>query len=319
MEFVKCNLCGGQDYKRLFFGRDHLLPTEEKFQVVKCSQCGLVFLNPRPDAYEIEHYYPREFFYNPNTQKETELWLKKCIEVVGRIKKGKRILDIGCGTGKLIYEMQSRGWEVFGVDTSAIASSYTKEKLGIKNIYNQDLLDVNLPEHYFDIITLWHVIEHLSDPLGTLKRINLLLKEDGVLIIDCPNFNSLARIIFREKWFPLFLPRHFYQFTPQILKRMLEIGGFMIEEINYMIFPTANMALLKVSFIQWLGLDRPLETTSDGTVGIKKRPFLWILFREFLNLGCFIISMILALLHRGDDIYILAKKYNKQKIESSLI
>jgi SAM-dependent methyltransferase len=218
MEFVKCNLCGGQDYERLFFARDHVFHTEEKFQLVKCSQCGLVFLNPRPSACEIGHYYPYRFFYNPNIEKETEYGDEKKVDIVERLEKGGRILDIGCGKGGFLGKMQSKGWEVFGVDISTMASTYAREKLGIKNIYSQDLLDVSLPEHFFDVISLWHVIEHLPGPLGTLKRISRLLKEDGVLIIECPNFDSLSRIVFRDKWFPLSLPRHFYQFTPQILK-----------------------------------------------------------------------------------------------------
>jgi SAM-dependent methyltransferase len=317
MEFVKCNLCGGQDYKRLFFARDYLLPREEEFQLVKCPQCGLVFLNPRPSTCEIGHYYPQGFFYNPNIKKEAEYGDEKKVDIIERLKKGKCILDIGCAKGEFLGKMQSKGWEVFGVDISTMASTYAREKLGIKNIYNQDLLDVNLPEHYFDVVTLWHVIEHLPDPLGTLKKISRLLKEDGILIIECPNFDSLARRIFKNKWFPLFIPRHFYQFTPQILKKMLEIGGFTIEKINYKIIPAMNMALLKLSVLQWLGLHRPLEETGDGTEkeisSTRKRTILWVLAREFFNFGCFIISMALALLHRGDDIYILAKKYNKQK------
>jgi hypothetical protein len=96
---------------------------------------------------------------------------------------------------------------------------------------------------------------------------------------------------------------------------MLEISGFMIEKINYKIIPAMNMALLKLSVLQWLGLHRPLEETGDGTekgiISVKKRSILWILVRELFNLGCFIISMILALLKRGDDICIFAKKYSK--------
>lgn len=314
MEFVKCNLCGGQDYKRLFFAQDNLFPTEEKFQLVKCSQCGLVFLNPHPFSFEIEQHYPYEYFHrakNIEQEEEGNSAQEKKVKIVERLKKGRRVLDIGCGKGEFLYKMQNKGWEVFGVEASPIISTCTREKLGIKHIYNQDLLNLTLPEDFFDVVTLWHVIEHLPDPLGTLKKINRLLKEDGALIIDCPNFNSLTRRVFREKWYPLDLPRHFYQFTPKTLKRMLELIGFVVEGINYKSFPIHNMCCLKLSILLWLSLERPLKQTLDTApqrINNLRKMFLWKLVRGVFNFGCLVTSMILALLKCGDDICIWARK-----------
>lgn len=313
MEQVNCNLCGSRESRILFYSPDFTFPKEaEKFAVVRCVVCALVFINPRPDKSEISNYYPADYFRcYAETRLETEAIQRRKAKIVGQISKAATILDIGCGRGEFLAEMQERGWEAYGVELSFIAASYAKEKLGLKNIYNADLLAVSLPENFFDVITLWHALEHLADPLATLQKIHSLLKDDGALIINCPNFNSGLRKVFQQKWYQLDLPRHLYQFTPQTLGPMLKKCGFVARGIDYMPLPLHSMIWFKMTIFRWLGLKGFLYshiTEEKRLAKAKSRGMPWLLLRNLFNLICYIFALVLGLLRLGDDMCITAKK-----------
>jgi 2-polyprenyl-3-methyl-5-hydroxy-6-metoxy-1,4-benzoquinol methylase len=274
-------------------------------------ECGLVFINPRPDKSEISRYYPADYFRcYEEIRGEYDVIQEKKIKITA-VKKPGRILDIGCGRGEFLAKMQAKGCEAYGVQLSAVAASYAREKLGLKNIYNQDLLTASLPEGSFDMVTLWHVIEHLTDPSATLKKIHGLLKDDGTLIVNCPNFNSGLRRIFREKWYQLDAPRHLYQFTPRTLRSMLKNSGFEVKSINYMPFPLYSLIWFKMSLFRWLGVGSILYPGSnvEGRAGKERRKGIaWALGRNIFNFICQIIGITFSLSRLGDEVCIKSEK-----------
>jgi SAM-dependent methyltransferase len=141
------------------------------------------------------------------------------------------VLDVGCGNGGFLVQMKQMGFVVEGTEWSAQSAARVANEAGI-TIHVGDLLSLNLPEQSFDLITLWHVFEHLRDPHSTLQAIHRLLKPGGRLIMSMPNAESWQARRFGPHWFHHDPPRHLFAFGVQSLKNLLERDGFEIERIS---------------------------------------------------------------------------------------
>jgi len=232
MEYVKCNLCGADDAEFVLRARFRLNNSKKEFfNLAKCRICGLVYLNPRPSEKEINEYYPSWYHSRADAKRldieKTKIWgiswraaMKKKAEPILKYKKGGKILDVGCGDGSLLKFLKEIGWQTFGVEPHETSSLYAQRILRL-NVFYGRLGEANYPEESFDVITLLHVLEHLHDPSQVLKKAFLLMKRDGILIIEVPNFGSFEAKIFRSKWVGISPPLHLYHFTPQSLRLML--------------------------------------------------------------------------------------------------
>jgi len=233
MENINCNLCRSwnlKSYKKI-----------DDWQLVKCRRCGLVYLNPRPSEKEMQKKYNRKYYqrgiFNENgTEKGIAKEMKKRsgrvdeILRVSKKKKGK-LLDIGCGPGFFIALMKKKGWEVKGLDLSGWAVDFAREKLGL-DVYQGRIEEIEFKEK-FDVITMYHLLEHLPDPLGSLKRVSKIITDNGILVIKGPNFASFDRIWHGKKWWSYDLPFHLYHFTPKTYCLLIKKAGFIRQEIRY--------------------------------------------------------------------------------------
>ncbi|MEK6697996.1 MAG: class I SAM-dependent methyltransferase [Nitrospirota bacterium] len=135
-----------------------------------------------------------------------------------------RILDIGCGSGKFLLQMKRLGWDAVGIDLDLKGARLSKAK-GLE-VYQGILEEMSFPEKSFDVITLIHVIEHLEDPLQTLKESRKYLKKGGKLVIVTPNSDSVGAKYFGINWRGWEVPRHSYVFSPQMIEKIVEKSGF---------------------------------------------------------------------------------------------
>jgi len=169
----KCAICGGNDCIFLFEAYDYLHYSPSAFNFVKCCRCGNVKVRSHP---RIQYCHP-PFSYRKKGKPDIWSFLSpNRVKIVKKFKKRGRILDIGCGLGEFLFDMKKAGWEVFGNDVVADACDYAQKEFSLKNIYNKDLIFLDLPDKFFDAITLWHVIEHIDRPLDSLRKINKILK-----------------------------------------------------------------------------------------------------------------------------------------------
>jgi SAM-dependent methyltransferase len=208
------------------------------FRVVSCDKCGLLMTNPRPTPAAISEFYESGFYekreslikrslVNPVMKGFHELRFRQ----VTRRKSTGAILDVGCGKGKFLQVAVQHGWEAWGIEPSQRSLSFVQSKDGMKIIGGR-FEDADLPDGYFDVVTMWHTLEHFYEPNVTLQNIYKKMRDGGLLLIRVPNSASWDFSVGREKWFHLDVPRHLYHFSPEPLGKLLEQAGFRVVSMS---------------------------------------------------------------------------------------
>ena len=232
METVSCNLCGNDSPTPVMLAEDVNHRTPGTFALGRCRKCGLVYMNPRPTSSEIGRYYPPVYDEHTASTLPNRFSIAEAQIVTHYVPGPGNILDIGCAAGYFLRTMREMGWEVSGVEPDADAAARAAGVEGAV-VKRRALGPGEFGSGSFDVITLWSVLEHLHDPLGTLRLAADLLKPDGCMFIEVPNFASLERLLFQGKWFGLDLPRHLYHFTPTTLTRLLSKAGFRVRVLRH--------------------------------------------------------------------------------------
>lgn len=242
-ETVNCPLCGSENYKINLSAPDRFNPNGSAFEIVRCLNCEVAFLNPRPTRQSIAEFY-KNAAYQPflSTQSNLSLWdrLYRWVRVytirskrkkIEKLKTGGLLLDVGCGTGEFLNEMQSSGWQVTGLEMDREAAEFA-EKTYHLNVFRGDLSASSFAGSSFDVITLWHVLEHLPNPKESLKQAKDLLKEDGWLLIACPDIASLDARFYQKHWVALDAPRHLLHFEPKSMAALCDSVALQMREIQ---------------------------------------------------------------------------------------
>lgn len=239
-EEAPCPLCDGAHWSPLVEAPDSSWGEAGLwFAVVQCQDCGLCFTNPRPSVRSIGHFYPHR--YRPhqyNAKRRQRLrsqrpgWCRPRNErqILDWHGEG-RLLDFGCGSGSFMEQMYRHGWAVTGIDVSEPTVYRIRAELGLP-VHIGTLPHPDLTPESFDVITMWHSLEHVHRPREVLREAHALLAPGGKLLVAVPNIDSLAFRWFGRNWFALDLPRHLTHFTPWTLPLMLERAGFRSEPVQ---------------------------------------------------------------------------------------
>lgn len=234
----KCPVCQQIDQKLLYI--------LDQGKLLTCQKCQLVFYIPRPTPEELTKFYDDKS-YRQNYQQSAmsgkdfaENRYRQLKKIATKYrpnlfeKTNRNFLDIGCGLGDLLSFAASDGWNITGTEISSTATIQANKALSNKVLMG-DILSLNLPENYFDLITIYHVIEHLIDPIPTLEKIRTLLKPEGIAFIETPNIGSLGAKIRGKKWSHIIPPEHITYFNISSLKYALQNSGF----TNFKVFTNA--------------------------------------------------------------------------------
>lgn len=267
LEHISCEICGSGRFEEVTSAVDARRCTDTLFRVVKCAECGFHYLNPRPPAEEMEQYYPRNYYLNRGQERKVETanrnpllrafyqsfhrWdhrrkrrdYERRVGLVERYRQEGEILDVGCGEGTFLANLSPLKWKRHGIDFSAYAIEEAKKER-IENLCIGGVLDLPFGDRSFDVITLWHVLEHIRDPKAVMKRVHALLKDSGVVILTVPNLEGLEMKVFRRLQDSCWeVPRHLYHFTLKTLSRLLEETDFSILEINQKVMARSGSLL----------------------------------------------------------------------------
>lgn len=244
-KYIKCDICGSDKcspvYKRTISFEEEKNPKLYQMtssyirkygDIVKCVQCGQVYINPRLKDEEIKKVYreliDKEYIKEPTGR---EINADRVLSKIEKYTKNGKILDLGCATGFLLKTAHNHGWDVYGVEPSVWASEYVRNELKLENIYCSDLQEANFPDNFFDVIVVMDFIEHICSPLQTMKIVDKIMKKGGILYITTPDIKSLCARILGSTWWFLNVPHLFY-FSKKTIKQLLNLNNFEIIEYN---------------------------------------------------------------------------------------
>lgn len=223
---VPCGACGHATLVPLFTGTDrNQRMVTRTFTIARCSACGVVQTNPLPDAAERAAMYPIQYYPGTIDRHSNRAAQEDKIALVRAHKTGGRLLDVGAGVGLFVRIALDHGFDAQGIEMSAQAVATGTRSLDVP-LTCGDFLGTAVPPASFDVVTLWHVFEHLDDPRAILARIHQVLRPDGVVVIAVPNFDSLQARLFRGAWYHLDVPRHLFHYSPETLAGTLSAAGF---------------------------------------------------------------------------------------------
>jgi SAM-dependent methyltransferase len=255
-EDVPCTGCGAHDDEVLFEGREHEYrnTTNAMFPIVRCKECGLVRLNPRPAVSELGRIYPAEYYAyhlvhddggapGLGERIKAKRYQKRFRKLLERAAPGTgtaRVLDVGCADGRLLTwyrdAIPGRTIETYGIDIGEEAVERAKAA-GHIAVAGRFEMDTELPDGTFDLIVASHVIEHVDDPVGFARRAAQLLKPGGVFMFATPNVDSADVRRFGRFWGGWHFPRHWTLYDPQSAQRLAEQIGLNVEQISYEVNP----------------------------------------------------------------------------------
>lgn len=245
-----CRLCGKKSHRIVL--DDIITGTNDRFALRQCDHCALVTTHPTPSDTLLKQYYDQDYWHPSRSSGKASLdtlYQLRMSSIVSAIRKytnpTSRILDWGCGDGSLIRLLRKFELNCFGID--AYSQDTDDPQISATTIEKADFPDGN-----FDLITCFHVLEHLPDPLTSAKSALRLIKTGGVIIIEVPNLDSFGFQVFKNRWQPLEIPTHLNHFTPITLKRLFQFAGktkiLKVEFFSHRISPSALVLSVFPSF-----------------------------------------------------------------------
>lgn len=235
-ETVPCDFCGCSDSDLVFEAKDTNYFYEGVFRLVRCRSCQLVYLNPRPAPESVSYFYPDGDYTCFRRAAGDNIRLGRNHPVM-RIGANNRkppgsLLDIGCGNGDFLVAARNAGWTVAGIEPNAYARGIARRRVGDEAVASS-LVEGNHPSGRFQMVTMWHVLEHLHSPSRALHEVSRILEPGGVLGIAVPNFDSFERRTWGRDWIAVMPPTHLYHFTRRSLCRYLVSAGFQTTDLIY--------------------------------------------------------------------------------------
>ncbi len=239
----KCPWCGSEKAQINLWLKDEFL-SKEDFHICECLNCGLSYTMPRPNKEKIGEYYKSEEYYSHQENKKG--FIPRLYESVKKVNlKHKynlatqglnigKMLDIGCGVGDFLHTTEEHGWTCTGVEPSEDAKAIAKTKTKANIINSEDM--EKIPDATFDLITMWHVLEHVDDLKWQIEQLHRLTKTKGRIVIAVPNYKSYDAQYYKELWAAYDVPRHLSHFNKNVLTK---------------IFKSKNLELVRTDKLIW--------------------------------------------------------------------
>ena len=254
MEKVNCPLSDKKTVLKNYIRVKDYSNTKEDFTIVSCETTNLLFTNPRPKEKDISKYYDFDDYISHTNKKNDFIGklyqrvrsysIKRKYRLISKLSNSKKILDLGSGTGEFLSYMQVKGFDAYGVEIAKKAreASIKNHRLIIKDSIS------NLNKKNFDIITMWHVLEHVYDLDSYMKKIKTILNDEGILVIAVPNHKCFDRKFYGKYWAGWDVPLHLWHFDKKSMQKLSKKYGFSISSIHPLYFDSFYVSLLSSKY-----------------------------------------------------------------------
>ncbi|MEJ6791739.1 MAG: class I SAM-dependent methyltransferase [Lacinutrix sp.] len=254
----------------------------EEFDLILNKEFGYLETTPQPSLDKLSIYYESEDYISHTNAKRNlfenvyhiirNISLKRKLKLINSFKsEQKKILDIGCGTGAFLKIAKDNNWNVFGIEPNEKARNIANKNCD-GSVFNVEKLEAFKAES-FDVITLWHVLEHLPNLVEHVSIIKKLLKPNGTLIIAVPNYKSYDALHYKNFWAAFDVPRHLWHFSKDSISKLFETKNMIVEKTLPMFFDSFYVSLLsekyKKSFLKlipafYMGLLSNIKAKRSG-------------------------------------------------------
>ncbi|HBG42190.1 MAG TPA: methyltransferase [Porphyromonadaceae bacterium] len=253
---TRCPICGNDTFHEEFCCRDHLV-SGKTFPLIKCSDCGFLMTDHPPQGDALDAYYKSDdYISHSDTRKGIMAKLYHVVRNYMILKKTRwverysdhaphTLLDVGCGTGYFAGAMKQKGWQTTAIEKNDTARNFAHDHFHIDTFPSLDTFAVH-PEraHTFEVITLWHVLEHLEGLNEVMEQLRRLLTDDGRLFIAVPNSASFDASVYKADWSAYDVPRHLWHFAPAHLRMLAGRHRFEIIAVKRMPFDVFYISLM---------------------------------------------------------------------------
>lgn len=261
LEEVACPLCRARSAEVVMHARDRLFARPGAYPIVRCRDCNLKYLSPRPTLEQLGAHYPDDYFIYRTEEEMSPLirvlmrqltewrwrsYIERFEKVRGRFAPNTKIVDVGCGLNDLLASLQKRrGCQGVGVDFKPEIVEYVRNKRKMP-VYQGTLHDARFADGEFDVVTMNEYLEHEPDPRGVLTEARRVTKAGGHLAVEVPFSDCLPARVFGSRWSQLDAPRHLTHFTRETLADMLKRSGYrMIHVQTFQIPMVIGMSVLQ--------------------------------------------------------------------------
>jgi len=268
-EYRNCPNCGENDFVVLFesnMKKDdfqegiesvYMLPGGNYGRHVKCRNCHLIYVNPTEKGSKINEDYAQRKSSDASIIRESRLRATKSqVALVSKYRKGTSLLDIGCGEGFFLFNASNAGYSAKGIELSQDATAYAKREFSL-DIEAGAFEELQFPENYFAVATLWQVLEHLPYPLAILKEAYRILKPGGLLVASTPNIEGIPARILGKRWWNI-RNLHINQFSTKTLTASLQNAGFKnVSSVSYR--ESISLLMLFIPILKYLKVHKLLK------------------------------------------------------------
>ena len=247
--------------------------SNENFSLIKNEELDLLYTDPQPDVNKLWKYYESDDYISHTSTKRTifeklyhivrEFAIRSKIDLINSSQSKGTLLDIGTGTGDFLLSAKEDGWEVIGVEPNGDA----RQLATAKNL-KVEINSYNVPDHSVDIVSMWHVLEHVPDYDLQIKELSRILKPSGTIIIAVPNYKSFDAQYYKQFWAAYDVPRHFWHFSQKSISTIFSAHNFEVKKVSPMIFDSFYVSMLsekyktgKINYFRafWIGLKSNLK------------------------------------------------------------
>jgi len=300
-----CPVCGSEDVAEWLKAPDRFHGRPQLYTLARCNSCALVWTHNPPRPEEMDRHYSPDYnrIIAEAGEGSSDRWNARRTTLLQYKTRG-RLLDLGCSSGSFLSTLKNGSWDLAGIEMSEESAKKAEASSGAQ-IFCGDVLAAPFEENTFDIVTCFHVFEHIYEPEKVMRKISSWLKPGGIFYANVPNIDSAGAKIFGSYWFALELPRHLFHFSPASIRHLAQSTGF--EEVSII---TGRELFLEDS-VRYILEEccRKLGFSPTTLSRAKKASLPWKIVRKAMRLGLIHpLSRLGFLFGDGESIHIILRK-----------